>query len=116
MQNSTSFQTQAVLRFSSQTITHSEARSGLTRRAGMYSRVFAALMFVAAILFLLVFPPVCAQGITSSMTGTVTDSSGAIIVGATVTVREVDTNLIRTTKTSAVGTFTITQLPRDTTR
>lgn len=45
------------------------------------------------------------------MTGTVTDSSGAVIVGATVTVREVDTNLTRTTKTSAAGTFTITQLP-----
>jgi Carboxypeptidase regulatory-like domain/TonB dependent receptor len=111
MQNSTSFQTQAVLRFSSQTITRSGGRSGLARRAGMYSRVFAALMFVVAILFLLLFPRVCAQGITGSMTGTVTDSSGAIIVGATVTVREVDTNLTRTTRTSAAGTFTITQLP-----
>lgn len=51
------------------------------------------------------------QGITGSITGTVTDESGAAIAGATVTVRQVETNSIRTATTSDVGTYTVTQLP-----
>ncbi len=88
MRSSTSLLTQTDFRFSSYTISQSKGRLGarnpdMARRAGTSSRVFAALMFVAAILFLLLFPPACAQGITGSMTGTVADSSGAVIVGAT---------------------------------
>jgi uncharacterized surface anchored protein len=111
MQSLASFLTQTDFRFSTHTISRSDERPDTACRAGMSSRVVAALMLLAALLFLLAFPPACAQGITGSMTGTVTDSSGAVIVGAMVTVREVDTNLTRTTKTSAAGTFTITQLP-----
>lgn len=51
------------------------------------------------------------QGITGSITGTVTDASGAAIAGATVTVRAIETNAIRTTTTSSVGSYTVTQLP-----
>jgi len=50
------------------------------------------------------------QGITGSITGTVTDASGASIAGATVTIRQIDTNLIRTVATSDVGTYTVPQL------
>jgi hypothetical protein len=52
-----------------------------------------------------------AQGITGSMTGTVTDPSGAVVANATVTIREIDTNALHTTKTSDAGTFTVPQLP-----
>ena len=50
------------------------------------------------------------QGITGSITGTATDSSGASIPGATVTVRQIDTNSIRIVTTSDVGSYTVTQL------
>jgi hypothetical protein len=56
-------------------------------------------------------PSLFGQGITGSITGTVTDASGAAIAGATVTVRAVETNSIRTATTSSVGTYTVTQLP-----
>jgi hypothetical protein len=50
------------------------------------------------------------QGITGSVTGTVTDSSGASLSGATVTVHQIDTNSNRTVTTSDVGSYTVTQL------
>jgi hypothetical protein len=67
----------------------------------------------AAIAVSLAFlPAVCfGQGITGSITGRVTDVSGAAVPGATVTVREVSTNSIHTVKTSDVGSYTVTQLP-----
>lgn len=51
-----------------------------------------------------------AQGITGSITGTVIDSSGAGISGATITIREVDTNAVRTVMTSDVGSYRVPQL------
>jgi carboxypeptidase family protein len=71
----------------------------------------AAWLFVAALAILPAIQSAHGQGITGSMTGTVTDPSGAVVGGATVTVREVDTNAARTITTSEAGTFTVTQLP-----
>ena len=51
------------------------------------------------------------QGITGSMTGVVTDDTGATIPGATVTIRQVETNATRVATTSDAGTYTVTQLP-----
>ncbi|HEX4758526.1 MAG TPA: carboxypeptidase-like regulatory domain-containing protein [Terracidiphilus sp.] len=51
-----------------------------------------------------------AQGITGSITGTVSDPSGAVIGGANVTVRQEETNAIRMVVTSDAGTYTVTQL------
>ncbi|MFC5863184.1 carboxypeptidase regulatory-like domain-containing protein [Acidicapsa dinghuensis] len=64
--------------------------------------LFAILFLIANASF--------AQGITGSITGTVTDASGSAVSGATVTVREVDTNLIRTVTTSDVGSYRVPQL------
>lgn len=50
------------------------------------------------------------QGITGSITGTVTDSTGATITGATVTVIQISTNATRTVTTSDAGSYTVTQL------
>jgi Carboxypeptidase regulatory-like domain len=72
-----------------------------------------AVAFVTALLAILVLgvvPNSFGQGITGSITGTVTDSSGAWLAGATVTIRQVDTNAIRTVTTSDVGSYTVTQL------
>jgi len=47
--------------------------------------------------------PARAQRITASIRGTVTDSSGAIVPGATVTVRNESTGFSRTTVTNGSG-------------
>jgi hypothetical protein len=51
-----------------------------------------------------------AQGITGSVTGTVTDPSGAVLAGATVTVKQIETNAVKTISTSDAGTYMVTQL------
>jgi hypothetical protein len=51
------------------------------------------------------------QGITGSITGTVTDPSGSVIGGANVTVRQEETNALHKVTTSDAGTYTVTQLP-----
>jgi hypothetical protein len=77
------------------------------RRPFVYSVVFVG-MFLA---FALVLQPfLLAQGITGSITGTVIDLSGAPISGAMVTIRQIDTDAIRTIMTSDVGTYRVTQL------
>jgi hypothetical protein len=52
-----------------------------------------------------------AQTFRGTILGTVTDQSGAVISGATVKIRNVDTGLERTTKTSADGSYAVTELP-----
>jgi hypothetical protein len=52
-----------------------------------------------------------AQTITSSIVGTVTDPSGAVIPGVSITVRNVDTGIQSTTVTDSVGNYTVAQLP-----
>jgi hypothetical protein len=72
-----------------------------------YSALFACLM----LLLVLVTPSgLSAQGITGAITGTVTDPTGAVIAGATVTVKQTETNAVKTITTSEAGTYTVTQL------
>jgi len=52
-----------------------------------------------------------AQGTTGTITGTVADPSGSVISGATVTIRQVDTNAVRTLTSSEAGTYKATLLP-----
>ncbi len=78
-----------------------------TRRSGIASGLFAVLLLSLA---LVMAPGALAQGITGSITGTVTDPSGATVSGAAVTVRNVDTNAARTVSTSDIGTYKVTQL------
>lgn len=111
MQSLASFLSQTVLRYSSRTTSHQEGKSSTCRKTRKFSPGFRVLTFAAAILSLIAFQAASGQGITGSVTGTVTDPSGAVVVGATVTIQNVNTNLIRTAKTSDAGTFTVTQLP-----
>ena len=70
------------------------------------------LGFVAAslaLLFLFVGTAL-AQFEKGTLTGTVTDSSGAVVVGATVTVTGAGTNAVRTATTDSNGSYTITNL------
>ncbi|WP_446743416.1 carboxypeptidase regulatory-like domain-containing protein [Silvibacterium acidisoli] len=75
----------------------------------MRSSCFRSCLLVA-ILFL-VTNSSFSQGITGSISGTVTDASGAAISGATVTIREVDTNATHVLTTSDIGTYRLPQLP-----
>jgi hypothetical protein len=67
------------------------------------------LLFV--VVFLLVATSSPAQTFRGTILGSVTDTSGAVIPGATVKVRNVDTGLERTTQTSADGSYNVPELP-----
>jgi hypothetical protein len=74
-----------------------------------YARISAAL-FLAAVLFFSVGAPAFA-GVTASISGTVTDTSGAAIVGATVTATNVDTGIVSTQQTNGQGFYSFQSLP-----
>jgi hypothetical protein len=72
----------------------------------LFSVAFLALAVVA-----LSTPAAYAQGgATSTLSGTVTDTSGAVIPGASVVVKKMDTGLTSEAVTNAEGQFTIPQL------
>ncbi len=68
-----------------------------------------ALMVIG--LMVLAAAPVTAQTFRGTVLGTVTDVSGAVVPGATVTVRNVDTGLLRKTETQADGSYRVPELP-----
>ena len=55
--------------------------------------------------------PVVAQSLFGSILGTITDNSQSVVVAATVRIRSIDTNTIRTVKTDASGNFQAPALP-----
>ena len=70
--------------------------------------VFVAI--TSLVIGVIVSQPVAAQVTTGSISGTVTDTTGAIIPGANVTIRNVGTDLRRTIVTSAAGLYTAADL------
>ena len=50
-------------------------------------------------------------GTTATISGSVTDDSGAALPNATVSIHNVDTGIDRTTQTSSIGTYSVSQLP-----
>jgi hypothetical protein len=52
-----------------------------------------------------------AQTFRGTILGTVTDVTGAVVPGAAVTVRNVDTGLLRTTESQADGSYRVPELP-----
>ena len=51
------------------------------------------------------------QGTSASLTGQITDQSGAAVAGAIVTVTNIDTNFTQSVKTDSVGNYLIRPLP-----
>lgn len=51
------------------------------------------------------------QGTSASLTGSVTDPTGAAVAGAVVTLTNVDTNLSQSVKTDAIGNYLLKPLP-----
>src|ERR1700723_2151738 len=80
-----------------------------TERGAMQTLVtFLAVCTVVLSLSMLGF----AQELAATLTGTVTDPSGAVVAGATVLVHSEDTGAdLRTVTTSSTGNFNITNLP-----
>jgi len=73
------------------------------------SRLFH--LFCLAIISFSVLSPLWGQQITATITGNVIDPSGAPIVGAMVTARDVDRGTVYKTQTNSVGLFNFTRVP-----
>lgn len=76
------------------------------RNFGFWKIQFAVIALLLAIPLIAV-----AQVTTATIVGTVTDPSGAVVPGAEVTARNVDTGLTRTVTSSDVGTYRLEFLP-----
>ena len=76
----------------------------------MKKNVLIAALRVAVILFSLE-SAASAQVTTATIVGTVTDSSGAALPGATVTARNVDTGFTRTVPSNEDGAYRLEFLP-----
>jgi Carboxypeptidase regulatory-like domain len=79
----------------------------MTRSFGTLS----IFIFVGLILLLVPVHISNAQTFRGTILGTITDSSGAAIAGATVTIKNLDTGLTRTVSTSADGSYAVPELP-----
>ncbi len=71
----------------------------------------AVYILIVAACCLLSMTPAMAQQTTATIVGNVTDSSGAVLVGAVVTARNTATNTVRTTVTDGGGQYTLPSLP-----
>ena len=67
-------------------------------------------MFVFVSLLCLLALPALAQLDTATISGRVTDSSGAVVAGAQITVVDVDTNFTSDTKTNVEGFYRVPSL------
>ena len=68
-------------------------------------------LLLVMVLLLSAATSVWAQTFRGTVLGTVTDTSGAVIAGATVKIHNVDTGLERATQTSADGSYNVPELP-----
>ncbi|MBI3894956.1 MAG: TonB-dependent receptor [Acidobacteria bacterium] len=69
---------------------------------GLLARVVMCVFFLSGVVF--------AQVTTGTVSGTVSDSTGAVIPGATVTLRNTETGITRTLSTNAQGRYNAQQL------
>ena len=75
-------------------------------------RVHRLLLFLAYLVLVTVSAPAAsAQGTTSPITGTVRDSSGGALPGATVSARSLETGAVRTVVSDEEGRFVVTGVP-----
>jgi hypothetical protein len=70
-----------------------------------------ALSGILLLSLLVVAAPALAQRVASTIRGAVSDTSGAVIVGAKVTVKNEATGLTRTSETNASGVYAFADLP-----
>ena len=75
------------------------------------SRLFRPTWIAACLILALSSPVLLAQSSTGTITGTVVDSTGGVLPGATVTATQTDTGSLRTTTSNVGGAFTLPLLP-----
>lgn len=73
-------------------------------------KLLSAVLFVALTLLLCVVLPSPLHAQTAALSGTITDSTGAVVQGAEVAVRNLATNTSRSATSSATGAYSITNL------
>jgi Carboxypeptidase regulatory-like domain/TonB-dependent Receptor Plug Domain len=78
---------------------------------GPFRRWCPVLFGIVGMVLLVLAGETKAQTFRGTILGTVTDSSGAALSGATVTVKNTDTGLVRTAKTSDDGSYVAPELP-----
>ncbi len=69
------------------------------------------LVFVTLVALLCSANPAWGQDVTATVTGTVSDPSGAPIVGASVTAKDTDRGTLYTAQTNEVGVYNIVRVP-----
>ena len=80
----------------------------MSQRNGLFCAVLSALLLI------LVSVPGSAQDFRGAINGTVSDATGGVLPGVTVTITNVDTNLASPTVTDARGFYQIRYLPSGT--
>src|ERR1700692_1095725 len=88
-------------------------RIGQIQPLGNFSERWMRALVIVAALIVVLFAPIAgdAQSTTGSISGTVTDSSGAIVVGASITVVNTATGVTYHTTSDSLGSYRVTQLP-----
>lgn len=81
----------------------------------LFRMPFGAILLVVAMVVLGLPNLTLGQGTSASLTGTVTDASGAAITGASVKIVNTGTNYTLMTKTDGVGVYLLRPFPSDTT-
>ena len=77
----------------------------------MKSSIHYLLRTLTLLLFGISATMALGQGTSASLTGQVTDSTGAVVPNATVSAKNTDTNLVQTGMTNASGVYLINPLP-----
>src|SRR5260370_1082485 len=77
----------------------------------MSSRVWGGMLGRISLAAGLLLCRLCAQDPAATLVGSVVDSSGALVVGARVEIRNAATNEVRKTESDAKGEFTTPNLP-----
>jgi hypothetical protein len=81
-------------------------RDNRVRKVTIFTMILCCSILLSGVLF--------AQTFRGTILGTVTDSSGAVLPGAKVTVRNSGTGIERTSQTSADGSYRLSELPNGT--
>src|SRR5260370_14085820 len=69
------------------------------------------LVFVTLVALLCSANPAWGQDVTATITGTVSDPSGAPIVGASVTAKDTDRGTLHTAQTNEAGVYNVVRVP-----
>jgi hypothetical protein len=74
-------------------------------------RIAASALWISALLCMCLAGPFSAAQVSGSLSGVITDASGAAVVGASVTVKSLDTGVSRTAPTDQSGRYRFFLLP-----